>query len=137
MRLVAWAGDICDWLASRAGDGRERPDQYGCAAVSNQEESSRDLPRATMAAPVLPILTYWISVNAGRAQGWELSKQTAAASLGVIVGSAVGGLFFNIAGFPGASFVLIAALTALGVLRGFGLPNLLLRRSASEPLPAT
>ena len=92
---------------------------------------------AASAGILLPILTYWISVNAGRAQGWELGKQTAAASLGVTVGSAVGGLFFNIAGFPGASFVLVAAVTALGVLLGFGLPKLLVRRSASEPLAAT
>ena len=89
---------------------------------------------AASAGILLPILTYWISVNAGSAQGWELGKQTAAASLGVTVGSAVGGLFFNIAGFPGASFVLVAAVTALGVLIGLGLPNLLLRRSASERL---
>ena len=92
---------------------------------------------AASAGILLPILTYWISVNAGRAQGWELGKQTAAASLGVTVGSAAGGLLFNIAGFPGASFVLVAAVTALGVLLGFGLPNLLVRRSASEPLAAT
>ncbi len=92
---------------------------------------------AASAGILLPILTYWISVNAGRAQGWELGKQTAAASLGVTVGSAAGGFLLNIAGFPGASFVLVAAVTALGVLLGFGLPNLLVRRSASEPLAAT
>lgn len=92
---------------------------------------------AASAGILLPILTYWISVNAGRAQGWELGKQTAAASLGVTVGSAAGGLLFNIAGFPGASFVLVAGVTALGVLLGFGLPNLLVRKSASEPLAPT
>ena len=33
-----------------------------------------------------PVLTYWISAKAGKAQGWELGKQTAAASLGVTIG---------------------------------------------------
>ena len=49
---------------------------------------------AASAGILLPILTYWISANAGSAQGWELGKQTAAASLGVTVGSAAGGLLF-------------------------------------------
>ena len=49
-----------------------------------------------------PILTYWISTKASSAQGWELGKQTAAASLGVTLGSAAGGLLFNVVGLPGA-----------------------------------
>jgi predicted MFS family arabinose efflux permease len=72
-----------------------------------------------------PILTYWISAMAGSAQGWELGKQTAAASLGVTLGSVVGGLLFNIDALRGASFVLIASLTALGFLLSLGLPRLL------------
>lgn len=72
-----------------------------------------------------PILTYWISSKAGERQGWELGKQTAAASFGVTVGSAVGGLLFNVAGLPGASFILTAGLTALGFLLSLGLPHLL------------
>ena len=72
-----------------------------------------------------PILTYWISARAGSAQGWELGKQTAAASLGVTLGSAAGGLLFNIAALPGASFLLTAGLAVLGVLLSFGLPQLL------------
>ena len=92
---------------------------------------------AASAGILLPILTYWISVNAGSAQGWELGKQTAAASLGVTVGSAAGGLLFDVAALPGASFVLIAALTALGVLPGLGLPHLLVRHRVVERLVAT
>ena len=92
---------------------------------------------AASAGILLPILTYWISVNAGSAQGWELGKQTAAASLGVTVGSAAGGLLFDVAALPGASFVLIAALTALGVLPGLGLPHLLVRHRVIERLVAT
>ena len=92
---------------------------------------------AASAGILMPILTYWISVNAGSAQGWELGKQTAAASLGVTVGSAVGGLLFDVVALPGASFVLIAVLTALGVLLSIGLPSLLVRSSATERLVAT
>ena len=74
-----------------------------------------------------PILTYWISSKAGRAQGAELGKQTAAASLGGAVGSAAGGLLFD-APFPGASFILITALTAIGVGLSLGLPRRLVPR---------
>ncbi len=72
-----------------------------------------------------PILTYWISAKAGSAQGWELGKQTAAASLGVTVGSAAGGLLFNFAAVHGASFVLAAGLAALGSLLSLGIPRAL------------
>ena len=80
---------------------------------------------AASAGILSPILTYWISAKAGRAQGWELGKQTAAASLGVTLGSAAGGLLFNIAALPGASFLLTAGLAVLGVLLSLGLPQLL------------
>jgi hypothetical protein len=47
----------------------------------------------TASADILsPILTYWMSAKAGNAQGWELGKQTAAASLGFTPGSTVGRL---------------------------------------------
>ena len=92
---------------------------------------------AASAGTLLPILTYWISVNAGGAQGWELGKQTAAASLGVTVGSAAGGLLFDVVGFPGASFVLTAGLTAVAVLLAIGLPNMLMRPNAIERMAAT
>ena len=78
-----------------------------------------------------PLLTYWISAKAGDAQGWELGKQTAASSLGVTVGSAAGGLLYNIAWLPGASFVLTAALTALGFLLSLGLSKLLVVRASA------
>ena len=44
-----------------------------------------------------PILTYWISRKAGKAQEAQLGKQTAAASLGAAVGSAAGRLLFEVA----------------------------------------
>ena len=80
---------------------------------------------AASAGILSPILTYWISAKAGSAQGWELGKQTAAASLGVTVGSVAGGLLYNVAALPGASFVLTAGLVALGLLLSLGLPHLL------------
>lgn len=81
---------------------------------------------ATSAGILSPILTYWISATAGTAQGWELGKQTAAASLGVTLGSAARGLLFNIAALPGTSFFLTAGLVMLGLLLSLGLPQLLL-----------
>jgi MFS family permease len=92
---------------------------------------------AASAGILSPILTYWISAKAGSAQGWELGKQTAAASLGVTLGSAVGGLLFNVAALPGASFVLTAGLTVLGFLLSLGLPHaLVLPNSCSRPVSA-
>jgi MFS family permease len=87
---------------------------------------------AASAGILSPILTYWISDKAGSAQGWELGKQTAAASLGVTLGSAAGGLLFNIAVLPGASFVLSAGLVVLGFLLSLGLPPLLERPKSIE-----
>jgi hypothetical protein len=83
---------------------------------------------AASAGILSPILTYWISSKAGKAQGAELGKQTAAASLGAAVGSAAGGLLFDVALLPNASFLLVSVLTVLGVLLSLGLPNLLVRR---------
>ena len=84
---------------------------------------------AASAGILSPILTYWISAKAGSAQGWELGKQTAAASLGVTFGSAAGGLLFNAAFLTGASFVLTAGITVLGFLLSLGLPHLLVHRN--------
>ena len=84
---------------------------------------------AASAGILSPILTYWISAKAGSAQGWELGKQTAAASLGFTMGSAAGGLLFSIAALPGAPFILTAGLAALGFLPSLGLPHLLVPRN--------
>lgn len=80
---------------------------------------------AASAGILSPILTYWVSSKAGKAQGAELGKQTAAASLGTAVGSAAGGILFDIAPVPGAPFLLITVLTLLGVLFSLSLPNML------------
>jgi predicted MFS family arabinose efflux permease len=87
---------------------------------------------AASAGILSPILTYWISRKAGRAQGAELGKQTAAASLGVTVGSAAGGLLFDFAPLPGASFLLMTLLVVVGILLSLGLPNMLVTRKLGE-----
>ena len=89
---------------------------------------------AASAGILSPILTYWISIKAGKAQGAELGKQTAASSLGAAVGSAAGGLLFDVAPVPHASFLLVAVLTVLGVLLSLGLPNVLMTRKNGEAL---
>ena len=75
---------------------------------------------AASAGILSPILTYWISARAGNAQGWQLGKQTAAAGLGVTLGSAIGGLLYDFAGFPGAPILLTAGLAAVGAILSFG-----------------
>jgi predicted MFS family arabinose efflux permease len=74
---------------------------------------------------LLPIITYWISTNAGNSQGVELGKQTSAASLGSAVGSAMGGFLFDIP-VPGSSFFAITAVTIIGVGLSLGLPRLVI-----------
>jgi MFS family permease len=90
---------------------------------------------AVSAGILSPILTYWISSKAGKAQGAELGMQTAASSLGVTVGSAAGGLLFGIASLPGASFLLMTALTVLGILLSLSLPSLLVHGSLAKSPP--
>jgi MFS family permease len=87
---------------------------------------------AASAGILSPILTYWISSKAGKTQGAQLGMQTAASSLGVTVGSAAGGLLFNVPWFPNASFVLMTGLIVAGVLLSLGLPNLLAARKPDE-----
>jgi MFS family permease len=85
---------------------------------------------AASAGILAPILTYWISSKAGEAQGAQLGKQTAAASLGAAGGSAAGGLLFDVAWLPNASFVLVTALTVVAFLFSLGLPGKLVARKA-------
>jgi MFS family permease len=91
---------------------------------------------AASAGILSPILTYWVSSKAGKAQGAQLGKQTAAASLGAAVGSAAGGLLFDVAWLPNASFILMTMLTVIGVLLSLGLPKLLVTRKRDEAVEA-
>lgn len=90
---------------------------------------------AASAGILSPIVTYWISNKAGKAQGRELGMQTAASSLGAAVGSAAGGVLFDVVWLPNASFLLVAALAFLGVLLSFGLANLLVPRAGAGAKP--
>ena len=87
---------------------------------------------AASAGILSPILTYWVSSKAGKAQGAQLGKQTAAASLGAAVGSAAGGLLFEVAWLPNASFLLMTVLTVFGILLSLGLPKMLVTRKRDE-----
>ena len=91
---------------------------------------------AASAGILSPIFTYWISNKAGKTQGAELGKQTAAASLGGAVGSAAGGLLFDVPSLPGASFILVAIVTLIGFVISLGLPNRLTRFSRPNPSTA-
>lgn len=91
---------------------------------------------AASAGILSPIFTYWISSSAGTAQGKQLGKQTAAASLGAATGSAAGGIFFNVTWLPDASFVLIAALTVIGLLLSLGLPKMLMKSKHDNAVAA-
>ena len=51
---------------------------------------------AASAGVLSPILTYWIASHAGHKSGADLGKQTAVASLGAAVGSAAGGLLYDV-----------------------------------------
>jgi predicted MFS family arabinose efflux permease len=84
---------------------------------------------AASAGVLSPILTYWISSKAGRTQGAQLGKQTSAASLGAAVGAAAGGLLYEVAWLPDASFLLVTAITMLGILLSLDLPNRLMTRT--------
>ena len=88
---------------------------------------------AASAGILSPILTYWISSKAGKAQGAQLGQQTAAASLGAAAGSAAGGLLFEVAWLPNASFVLITGLTVIGLLISLALPRMLMRPRHDDP----
>ena len=87
---------------------------------------------AASAGILSPILTYWVSSNAGHARGADLGKQTAASSLGAAAGSAAGGLLFDVAPLPHASFLLVTVLTVLGFLLSLGLPNQLVVRKRGD-----
>ena len=87
---------------------------------------------AASAGVLSPILTYWISSKAGKAQGAELGKQTAAASLGAAAGSAAGGLLFDVPWLADASFLLVTLLTVLSALLSIGLPKLLAARKRDQ-----
>lgn len=87
---------------------------------------------AASAGILSPILTYWIAGHAGHKSGAELGKQTAAASLGAALGSAAGGLLYDVTWLPNAAFVLTAAVVGLAVWPSLWLPEWLMPRRAKD-----
>ena len=70
---------------------------------------------------LVPVLAYWVSREAGPAQGAQLGRQTASAGLGQAAGSAFAGVAFNVFGpsgmalWIGAAVPLAAAMLAAAV----------------------
>lgn len=60
-----------------------------------------------------PVIGFWVSLAAGRAQGSELGWQTSASSIGQTVGSAMAGLLYGSV-WPGGGAFLLAAGGAVG-----------------------
>ena len=87
------------------------------------------------AAGVLsPVIAFWVSLSAGNLQGVQLGRQTAAASLGLAIGSVLGGLLFGLAWAPGGAFFLAAAGALIGGLMAIPLTRkLALLAPAAEP----
>ena len=63
-----------------------------------------------------PVIGFWVSLTAGKAQGSELGWQTSASSLGQTVGSAMAGLLYGSAWLSDGAFLLAAG----GALAGAG-----------------
>lgn len=76
-----------------------------------------------------PVATYWASLGMAASQGATLGRMTASASLGQAIGSAAGGLLFDVPFLPGASFFLTALVVFATLLISFPLPQLLVPRA--------
>ena len=86
---------------------------------------------AASAGMLSPILTYWIAAGASHKSGAGLGKQTSAASLGAAVGSAAGGLLYDVTWPPNAAFVLMAGVALLAVWPSLRLPGRLMPSAAA------
>lgn len=88
---------------------------------------------AAAAGVLSPIAVYWISVTAGEKQGTKLGFQTAAASLGQTVGSALGGLLFSQTVIPNASFMLAATAVVVSLVTSLRLARQLIAGPKGMP----
>ena len=84
---------------------------------------------AASAGMLSPVATYWASLGMGTSQGATLGRMTASASLGQAIGSAAGGLLFDVPFLPAAGFLLPALVVFLAFLVSFPLPRLLMSRA--------
>ncbi|MBX9776508.1 MAG: MFS transporter [Xanthobacteraceae bacterium] len=91
---------------------------------------------AASAGILSPIVTYWVSLGAGETQGADLGRVTAATSLGQALGSAAGGLLFDVPLLPGAAFTVTAVVVLAGITASVGLPQLLVQNQKAEGLEA-
>ena len=80
---------------------------------------------AASAGILSPIVTYWVSLGGGKTQGADLGRVSAAASLGTTVGSAIGGLLFNVVVLPNAPFTVAALIVLAGFAASLGLSRFL------------
>lgn len=80
---------------------------------------------AASAGILSPIVTYWVSLSAGETEGADLGWVTAAGSLGQVLGSAAGGLLFDVSILPNAAFNTAAIIVLAGIAASLGLPRLL------------
>lgn len=78
---------------------------------------------AASAGILSPVATYWVSLSAGNAQGTALGRITSAESLGQVLGSAGGGLLFDLAILPNAAFNATAIVVIAALAASIGLPN--------------
>jgi DHA1 family multidrug resistance protein-like MFS transporter len=87
---------------------------------------------AASAGILSPIATYWASLGTAETQGADLGRMTAASSLGQALGSAGGGLLFNVQILPDAGFIVTAFIVGVSLFAGFPLARLLTPTSAGE-----
>jgi len=93
---------------------------------------------AASAGILPPIVTYWVSLCAGETEGADLGRVTAAGSLGQAVGSALGGLLFDIPLLPNLTFSTAAIVVLTGLGASFSLPRRLApRHNTPEGRPAS
>lgn len=90
---------------------------------------------AASAGVLSPIATYWASLGTAETQGADLGRMTAASSLGQALGSAGGGLLFNVQILPDAGFIVTAFIVGVSLFAGFPLARLLTPTSAGETPP--
>jgi MFS family permease len=87
---------------------------------------------AASAGILSPVVTYWVSLGAAETHGGDLGRVVAAASLGQAVGSAAGGLLFDVSILPNAGFILASVIVLAGLSGSLNLPQLLLRIRDSD-----
>ena len=90
---------------------------------------------AGAAGILVPVIGFWVSLMAGRAQGIELGWQTSASSIGQTVGSAMAGLLYGSAWSGSGAFQLAAASSLIGAVLALGLAFSLTRVGSRPTAP--